>query len=153
MESLRQPRKRSREPFTAPFSAKPLHHTTMSNTTTTAAEWTPKQYTIDSGWDFSCIESTAERGVSEADVEVLTKEQQIALLDYCRARVAAYARPAASTPDLFRTKFHKDGTITFWNVYEQQWNRTKASRISDQNLASMSSRDRERLARTAAFQP
>ena len=46
--------------------------------------WTPAQYAIDAGWDYTCIEATAEKGVSSADAEGLTEEQQAALLDFCR---------------------------------------------------------------------
>jgi hypothetical protein len=52
--------------------------------------------------------------------------------------------------DLFKSKFHRDGTVTFWNVYQQQWNRTQASRISDENIASMSASDRTRTIRISA---
>ena len=51
--------------------------------------WTSAQYAIDAGWDYSCIEATAAKGVSEEDAEGLTAEQQSALLDYCAERVAA----------------------------------------------------------------
>lgn len=51
-------------------------------------EWTPRQYAIDAGWDYSCIEATADKGVSEADAEGLDEIQQAALLDYCQSTVA-----------------------------------------------------------------
>jgi hypothetical protein len=50
--------------------------------------WTPKQYAIDAGWDYSCVEATTANGVSEADAEGLTDAQQSAILDFCRGRVA-----------------------------------------------------------------
>ena len=50
--------------------------------------WTPSQYAIDAGWDYSCVEDTAAKGVSSADAEGLTDGQQSALLDFCRGRVA-----------------------------------------------------------------
>jgi len=56
----------------------------------------------------------------------------------------------STTQDPYKTKFHRDGSVTFWNVYEQRWNRTQASRISDENLASMSANDRKRAIRMAA---
>lgn len=46
--------------------------------------WTARQYTIDAGWDWSCIEATARLGVAEADAEGLSDAQQASLLDYCR---------------------------------------------------------------------
>lgn len=50
--------------------------------------WTPAQYAIDAGWDYTCVEATAAKGISEADAEGLTAEQQMALWDFCRSRVA-----------------------------------------------------------------
>ena len=50
----------------------------------------------------------------------------------------------------YKTKFHRDNTVTFWNVYEQRWNRTPAKRISDQDLASMSESDRKRVIKMAS---
>ena len=50
--------------------------------------WAPAQYAIDAGWDYSCVEATAAKGVSSADAEGLTDDQQSALLDFCRGRVA-----------------------------------------------------------------
>lgn len=44
----------------------------------------------------------------------------------------------------YATTFHRDGTVTVWDVHQQQWVRT--SRPSDQILASCSS-DRERIKR------
>lgn len=50
-------------------------------------QWTPAQYAIDAGWDYSCIEATAAKGVSSADAEGLSAEQQSDLLAFCRSRV------------------------------------------------------------------
>ena len=50
--------------------------------------WTPAQYAIDAGWDYTCVEATAAKGISEADAEGLTAEQQMTLWDFCRSRVA-----------------------------------------------------------------
>ena len=51
----------------------------------------------------------------------------------------------STTTDLYRTTFHRDGTITVWNVYTQQWLRT--SQPSDAVLASLDSRERDRVIR------
>lgn len=51
--------------------------------------WNPAQYAIDAGWDRSCIEATAAKGVSEADADGLTEARQRALLAYCQEVVAA----------------------------------------------------------------
>ena len=51
--------------------------------------------------------------------------------------------------DPTKTKFHRDGTVTFWDVYQQTWVRTQGSRISDECLASLSPGERRRIARTS----
>jgi hypothetical protein len=42
--------------------------------------------------------------------------------------------------DSFKTKFHRDGSVTIWDVYQQQWVRT--SRPTNQQLATLPKRDR-----------
>ncbi len=48
--------------------------------------------------------------------------------------------------------YHRDGTVTYWDVYTQTWRRTAADRISDRVLASMDEAERNRIARMAAKQ-
>jgi hypothetical protein len=43
----------------------------------------------------------------------------------------------------YQTKFHRDGSVTIWNVYTQQWQRT--SNPSDSVLASLSVKECERV--------
>jgi hypothetical protein len=38
---------------------------------TTVTTFDPRQYALDCGWDISCIEATAERGLSDTDVEAI----------------------------------------------------------------------------------
>ncbi len=52
----------------------------------------------------------------------------------------------------YMTTFHRDGSVSYWNVYQQQWVREQASEVSDQDLASMSSGDRERVVKMAEAQ-
>lgn len=47
--------------------------------------------------------------------------------------------------DIFRTTFHRDGSVTIWNVYTQQWMRTRAP--GDRVLASLEPRERARVIR------
>jgi hypothetical protein len=49
------------------------------------------------------------------------------------------------TTTTYRTKFHRDGSITVWNVYTQSWERT--SRPSDRVLASLEPKERDRVRR------
>ncbi len=48
-----------------------------------------------------------------------------------------------------QTTFHRDGSVSFWSVYNQQWVRQSSEHISDQDLASMSAEDRQRVIKMA----
>ena len=41
--------------------------------------------------------------------------------------------------------YHRDGTVSYWDVYRQQWQRS--SSVSDQVLASMDDAERARVQR------
>ena len=45
--------------------------------------------------------------------------------------------------DPYPTTFHRDGSVTLWNVYDQGWQRT--SRPSDALLATLGIKERERV--------
>lgn len=45
----------------------------------------------------------------------------------------------------YATTFHRDGTVTVWDVYTQSWSRT--SRPSDNVLASLAESERNRVIR------
>ena len=45
----------------------------------------------------------------------------------------------------YENTYHADGTITYWNVYRQNWERRAASDIPDRVLASMRSDEREKI--------
>lgn len=45
----------------------------------------------------------------------------------------------------YGTTFHRDGTVTLWNVYLQSWER--AARPSDRVLASLETNERARVVR------
>jgi hypothetical protein len=51
------------------------------------------QFIIDSGWDFGCVESTAERGISDFDASLMSAKDAAKLVAYCRARVAVPREP------------------------------------------------------------
>jgi len=44
-------------------------------------------------------------------------------------------------------KYHRDGTVTFWSVYQQSWTRCDAARIDHAELAAMNDGERKRIAR------
>lgn len=52
------------------------------------------------------------------------------------------------TTDPYRTTYHRDGSVTVWNVYTQSWTRT--GRPSDRVLASLRPAERERVVRHTA---
>lgn len=58
-----------------------------------------------------------------------------------------------------RTKFHRDHTVTVWNVYTQQWERTscvklvRAARSANAVLPTLPERERRRIIRTAERTP
>lgn len=56
---------------------------------------------------------------------------------------------AIVTPDLSIT-LHRDGTVSYWSVYEQRWRRDLAGSIADRELAAMNDDERERIRRHAA---
>lgn len=43
-----------------------------------------------------------------------------------------------------KTTLHKDGTITYWSVYNQQWE-IRTWHIPDQELAAMSDKERQKV--------
>lgn len=45
----------------------------------------------------------------------------------------------------YGTTFHRDGTVSFWNVYLQTWCRSAAEKIADKVLASFSVGERVRI--------
>lgn len=48
-----------------------------------------------------------------------------------------------------KTTLHRDGTITFWSVYDQTW-RYRTTQIEDRELAAMSAAERARVLRHLA---
>lgn len=51
--------------------------------------------------------------------------------------------------DPYRTTYHRDGSVTVWDVYRQTWRRLRADEVADALLATLSARERARIARTA----
>ena len=45
-----------------------------------------------------------------------------------------------------KTTYHRNGTVTFWSVYQQRWV-SKARNISDSELAAMSEGERNKVAK------
>jgi hypothetical protein len=46
---------------------------------------------------------------------------------------------------LYRTTYHRDGTVTLWHVYRQAWVRLHVRDISDDTLATLSHTERRRI--------
>ena len=49
----------------------------------------------------------------------------------------------------YRTTYHKDGTVTVWDVYQQQWCR-RVAHLPDHVLASLDPAEREKVIRHLA---
>lgn len=47
--------------------------------------------------------------------------------------------------------YHQDGTVSYWDVYRQQWDRRPADRIDDSALVSMAEYERRRIAQHACL--
>jgi hypothetical protein len=52
-----------------------------------------------------------------------------------------------SHPHPYANVYHRDGTVTYWDVYSQSWARVRADRISDRTLSTMSDEERARIHR------
>jgi len=52
-----------------------------------------------------------------------------------------------------KNKYHKNGDVSFWNVYRQEWMRINANCITDNLLATMNDVQREQIARHAKRYP
>ena len=46
--------------------------------------------------------------------------------------------------------FHRDGTVSYWNIYQQRWVRRAAADITATVLATFSDKERARVERAAA---
>lgn len=56
---------------------------------------------------------------------------------------------------MYKTKFNRDGTVTVWNVYEQQWQRISATKLwqcrgNNPLLPTLPQSDRRRIERMAS---
>jgi hypothetical protein len=49
----------------------------------------------------------------------------------------------------YKTTYHRDGTVTVWDVYLQQWRRIAADQVSDEILASLNETERRRIGKMA----
>ena len=57
--------------------------------------------------------------------------------------------PISTMKNNLKTKISKDGKVTFWSVYEQRWQCRYASLISSRDLATLTQRERNRIAAAA----
>lgn len=47
---------------------------------------------------------------------------------------------------MYKSTYHRDGTVTYWSVYHQQWIR-RADSVPNNELAAMSTEEREKVLR------
>ena len=52
----------------------------------------------------------------------------------------------------YTTRYHRDGTVTVWDVYQQQWTRSAAAAVQADSrvMASLTDRERERITAMAS---
>jgi len=56
----------------------------------------------------------------------------------------------AKMNDAYKTTYHRDGTVTLWNVYAGSWQRLSAGSVSDAVMATLTDTERKRIAKMAA---
>ena len=58
---------------------------------------------------------------------------------------------STKTNDAYKTTYHRDGTVTYWSVYLQQWQRVSAYELTNRrdDYASLSDDERRRISRMA----
>lgn len=61
------------------------------------------------------------------------------------AKMTATRKPVSP----YRTTFHRDDTVTYWDVYAQQWSRQHAATITDDSLSTLPLAERDRIVRMA----
>ena len=49
-----------------------------------------------------------------------------------------------------KTKYHRDGSVTIWNIFRQQWVRMAATDVTAETLATLNDAERTRIRRIAA---
>lgn len=79
-------------------------------------------------------------------VDANTARPYTSLIDGEGRRDRPTTEPTMNTSTSIKTTCHRDGSITYWSVYRQQWVR-RAEHISDSELAAMSFCERERVMR------
>lgn len=53
--------------------------------------------------------------------------------------------------DAYKTTYHRDGTVTYWSVYLQQWKRVSAYALTNRHddYAALSDDERRRISKMA----
>lgn len=103
------------------------------------------ELTTDNARDGECLHDTAEQAERRHAAAAMLgraggKSRSEAKREAARANGAHGGRPSTA-PTL-----HRDGTVTYWSVYQQVWVSHAAS-IPDDELAAMGSRRRARVMR------
>jgi hypothetical protein len=75
---------------------------------------------------------------SEADEVANAAAEKIGVLNNIARTMRVTRR------NTMKTTYHKDGTVTYWSVFQQQWIRHSDS-VSDQELAAMSAAERAKV--------
>jgi hypothetical protein len=99
-------------------------------------KWSPQQYALDAGWNFSCVLDTAEKGVRGEDADRLTPEQQTMLVLFCQDR-----RSIHQSGEFLRAFARVTGrncmeAVTLWNEISQGFHPDERARIKEGGYAS-----------------
>jgi hypothetical protein len=99
-------------------------------------KWSPQQYALDAGWNFSCVMDTAEKGVRGEDAARLTPEQQTMLVLFCQDR-----RSTHQSGEFLRGFARVTGrncmeAVTLWNEISQALHPEERTRIKEGGYAA-----------------
>jgi len=50
----------------------------------------------------------------------------------------------------YKTTYHRNGTVTVWNIFKQGWERLAARDVCPEILATLTQSERDRIAKMAA---
>ena len=65
--------------------------------------------------------------------------------------VVATTMKTPSIKPAYKTTYHRDGTVSYWNVYLQQWQQTSAYALTNRHdvFASLDKGERKRISQMA----
>lgn len=89
--------------------------------------------------DLEIVDRPTKRSLAAAEMGKAKSKRKA---DAARENAQKGGRPRTKTA----TKFHRDGSVTYWSVYEQVW-KERVFFVPDNELAAMPGQERERVIR------